>query len=126
MVNKNAYMRTLEAVIAIILTFAFILYIMPSNTFTIKEDTTNILIGLMNNEAFREDAQNLTACAYKSQNESINQILDVELKSYLNYAVCPQGILPELPRKRVNVESLYLTGNYTNTTNKVIKLYYWE
>lgn len=126
MKGKKAYLKTLEVVIAMVFTFAFVLYLMPNTQNTLEEDAKDILITLIQNEEFKTYAVNISSCVYKNQNTSINSILDVELKSYLNYSICPKGVLPVTPRKHVNVESLYLTGNITAQQNKVIKLYYWE
>ena len=124
--RKRAYLKTLEAIIAMVFTFAFVLYMMPMPENTLKGDTTDVLISLMTDDSFRVFAVNITSCIYKEENQSINLILDEELKSYLNYSICSQGETPRLPRKKVNAESLYLTGNLTNQTSKVVRLYYWE
>lgn len=123
--KKKAYLKTIEVVLAMVLTFSVILYIMPITENTPDQDTKDILLSISQNEEFRQSALSLDTCAYKQANVSITNILDERLRPYLNYSICAQGNIPVLPRKTVNVESLYLMGNITLKNNKIIRLYYW-
>ena len=126
MVGKKAYMRTLEVILAMVLTFAFVLYIMPAPDNTASDASDGILIGLIESGSFRESAGNMTGCAYKSDNTTLTRILDGTLPEHVNYAICPKGSLPSLPRKKVKAESVYLTGNITAYDARIVRLYYWE
>lgn len=126
MVGKKAYLKTLEVILALVFTFAFILYILPSHDASVDEEAKKILIHLMDDDGFREQANNLTSCINRGDNQTINTYFDSTLYSYIEYYLCPQGMTPSLPRKKVNVESLYLTGNMTDSTQKIVKLYYFS
>ncbi len=124
--GKKAYLKTLEAFLALIITFAFVLYLIPTPENDVTQDTSTLLSSMIKRETFRVYAANLTTCIYKGENTSINVLLDTELKTYINYSICLQGDIPSLPRKKVNVESVYITGNLTDRNDRIIKLYYWE
>lgn len=127
MVGKKGYLRTLEAVLALVLTFTFIYYIMPSPYNALSDSNDNeYLMSLIDNEKFRGYAINLSACIEKGDINNITLILDDSISSDVNYIICPDGIKPVLPKKKVNAESIYLTGNITDFHDKkIIRLYYF-
>lgn len=126
MVGKKGYMRTLEVMLALVLTFAFVLYILPAPDSTVEKGVDAVLLSFIDDQSFRAEAFNITSCINKGDATALNSLLDNSLPQGINYAICPEGTLPTLPRKKVNAQSIYFAGNITNSTNKIIRLYYWE
>lgn len=127
MVGKKGYLRILESMFALVITFSFILYIMPSDEIELKDKSGKYLLSLINNNDFRINAMNLTVCEEKGNNETIVNILTNSMLPTYNFIVCGGSENPTLPRKKVFAESIYLTGNITDfTMKKIIRLYYWS
>ena len=126
MVGKKGYIKTIEAMLAVVLTFAVISFILPTNNSNDDSSAKKLLFNLAESDGFRENALNMTTCVNKGDNISLNIMIDEVLSDNLNYVLCPQGKKPELPRKKVNAESYYLVPKYSNESSKIIRLYYWE
>ena len=122
MVNKKAYMRTLEAVIAIALTFIFLVIFIPEYTLTkSSEKNTNVLPSLYKNSGFRE-------CVILKNTSCVNQSLSKPLAGYtytFNISSNPSDQAPILPPKRVFSESAFIAGNSSTYKPAIIRLYYW-
>ena len=122
--NKKGYIKTIEAMIAVVMTFAVMTYILPSNENSQSIDAKKILITLSEKDDFRELAINLTSCVNNEANTTLNNLINNELSGY-SYTLCPSEIKPTLPRKNVNAESYYLMPKYSNQEPKLIRFYYW-
>ena len=126
MVGKKGYIRTLEAALAMILTLSFVIFVIPSPNNISPSETGKTLIGLIDSNDFRNEAITLNGCVNKNGNTTLNSIMNPLIRTGLNYSVCKKGTLPDLPRKNVNAESIFLTGNFTNYSVNIIRLYYFE
>jgi len=155
MVNKKGYIRTLEAVIAIILILIFIFSVLPKKqTEELKTpreiDLTSdgILNEVQNNEEFRgcviadlnpnnlqlgEKSAEQCINEFITTNNLISQTLDYNVKvcdtstSDQNaYNFCGEPNLIGAEDKTVYVKSIILSGTLTELKTKRVKLYIWR
>lgn len=125
MVNgKQAYLRTLEAVIAIFITFLFLLYIAPERSVSAAmEENLYVMPVLAKNLAFRN-------CVLIQNVSCINSTIDDNLPNQYNFlfnlssdsTVAVRG----LPAKRVFADAAYIVGNSTLYKPLIVRLYYWS
>lgn len=125
-INKKAYLRTIEAMIAVVLTFSVIAYISISKDDANEYTSKQILLRLSENDEFRSYMLNISDCINKNDNKTLNIIIEEETGQNLNYIICPSTKKPELPRTNVNAESVYLNSKYGSELPKIIRMYYWE
>jgi len=125
---KKGYLRTLEAVLAIVITFIFLIFIIPNNFSGSKQEKLNILNNLIEENEFRDAIMNMSSeCLNKTSGNQANDIINPIMGDEWNYYLCKDKKPEELPRKEVFVESAFFTGNITDYyPNKIIKLYYWH
>jgi len=150
MVNKKGYIRTLEAVIAIILILIFIFSVLPKKqTEELKTpreiDLTSdrILNEVQNNEEFRgcvianleTPGQTAEDCinGFIISNNLIPQTLDYKVKVCDTsitgpnaYNFCGEPNLIGAEDKTVYVKSIILSGTLTELKTKRVKLYIWR
>ena len=124
--DKKAYMRTLEAVIAVITGFLFVTFIItsrsPTDTFRENIDLMSIL---KDNPDFRQ-------CALSSNLSCLNSTLALHYPDFanaygyeFNVTTSPRSAPPEMPAKDIYLESVFITGNSTFSYPRVVRLYYW-
>ncbi|MBW3023141.1 hypothetical protein KY308_03490 [Candidatus Woesearchaeota archaeon] len=121
--NKKSYLRTIEVMIAILVTFLFVYFVFPKSQTPQENEQITVLKVLENNPDFR------------------NCILGVEygcVENYLKDYVPPNYdfvfdisedvdvFRPNLPEKNINTETIYISGNTTEYSPKLLKLYYWR
>ncbi len=122
--GKKGILRTLEVVFAIMISFIFLLYVMPQQTFK-QEEKPSIIPYLLNDYEFRNavSSNNIT-----KMNERISQRMNILYPDY-NFTVSissdPNYIL-NLNHKTVYSESLFIIGNITSERNHVVRIYYWR
>ena len=124
--NKKAYMRTLEAVIAMVISFIFITFIVTNKTSAeIVQPNINLLEILEQNPLFRN-------CVMSENYPCLNSTLLMhypdftELYGYrFNITTDPNTAVSDLPEKEVRLESLFIAGNDTYLYPRVVRLYYW-
>ena len=123
MVGKKGYVRTIEAIIAIFVSFTLLVLLIPTETVTeTRREAQDILVVLKNDIDFRNCVQNDDlACI----NSSIREQLPDSYDFALNISLDEKGQGSGLPDKRVFADSAFLTGNATNSTTKVVRLFYW-
>ncbi|MBI2550599.1 hypothetical protein HYV83_05495 [Candidatus Woesearchaeota archaeon] len=122
-INKKGVFRTLEALIAIFITFLFLLVFIPQQReLSVPETPPNILAGLRDNEDFRN-------CIILKNQTCINQTLDKNLEDKydfkFNLSEDPHVSISGLPQKRVYANSIFIGGNTTNSTSLIVRLYFW-
>ncbi len=122
MVNKKAYLRTIEVVIAVLATFMFVVYVMPTYvTGETPAESVDLLISIADNI---RDCQNISCV-----DSAVSSFDPVFVKRYdyiINISSDPNAIVSGLPRKDIYIDSVYIAGNISNYDPKIIKLYYWE
>jgi len=124
--NKKAYVKTLEAVIALVLSFMFITYFVPIRSETEQRyPDLDVIHVLEQNPVFR-------TCVLKENYSCINStfesyyphvILDYDYR--VNVSTDPRISGAELPRADVHSESLLIAGNDTYIYPKTVRIYYW-
>lgn len=121
--DKKAVFRTLEALIAIFITFLFLMIFMPQQRELAAQDSPdNVLATLADNDAFRN-------CAIMFNYTCVNQTIDSQLSQLYdfktNISEKPDSAVTGLPEKRVYANSMLIAGNTTNSTTLIVRLYYW-
>lgn len=122
--DKSGVFKTLEALMAIFITFLFLLVFIPQQ----REQATrqappNALVGLAGNDDFRN-------CAITRNFTCINQTIDKQLEDKYDFRVniseSQNAILPLLPQKRIYANTLFIAGNMTKATTRIVRLFFWE
>ncbi|MCX8146877.1 MAG: hypothetical protein N3D84_00200 [Candidatus Woesearchaeota archaeon] len=124
--SKKAYMKTLEAVIAFILTFLFITTVIETRSETEKyQPDVNLMDIMKYNPEFRN-------CALSKNISCLNATLERDYPDFaklygykFNITNNPKSAPPDLPEKNVHLESLFISGNETYLNPIVVRLYYW-
>ncbi len=121
--NKKAVFRTLEAFIAIFISFFFLIVFLPQQREqALQQAPPNVLASLADNDEFRNCA---TALNYTCINQTIDRDLDDQYEFKVNLSEKQDSAAPALPEKRVYASSLFFAGNTTNATNIIVRLYFW-
>ncbi|MFO8015984.1 MAG: hypothetical protein R6U32_02680 [Candidatus Woesearchaeota archaeon] len=124
--GKKGYVRTMEAAVAIALSFIFIIYFVPSDSVTEQEDAELDLIGVMEqNTRFRN-------CVIEENHSCLNSLFEryyphvaADYDYVFNVSTDPQQSGVSLPPKNIHTESLMIAGNDTYIRPKTVRLYYW-
>lgn len=123
--NKKAYMRTIEAAIAIILSFLFLTFVIPTHThILVREPDIDLLRIEQQNPDFRECAVNnnrtclasIIQSAYPNFYKSYYFTIDITDDPALTIT---------LPEKEVYVDSVVIAGQGLEYSPKIVKLYSW-
>ena len=122
--NKKAYVRTIEALAAIIITFLFIAYVVPKHsTAGVRESNIELLQFLEKNDDFRN-------CVFDEDEECASLIIEEYLDSKYDFEVSisnnPNFVKLGLPDKEIFVDSIYIAGSNTLYKPLIVKLYYWK
>ena len=120
---KKAYVRTVEAMIAIVITFVFIAIIFPRIQLTgTRGENVHLLTTLEKREDFRN-------CVIKNNGTCVNSTIAAGLPLQFDYkfniSADPNVGAPVLPAKRVFADSVYVAGNASNRTDTIVRLYYF-
>lgn len=121
--NKQGIFRTLEALIAVFITFLFLMVFIPMQRERAQPTAPpNVLASLRDNDEFRN-------CVIQKNETCINQSIGRNLEdSYdfkFNLSDNPNVGAPALPQKQVYANSMFLAGNTTNSTTFIVRLYFW-
>ncbi len=121
--GKQGIFRTLEALIAIFITFLFLVIFIPQQRERAQPTAPpNAITNLRDNDEFRN-------CVIQKNETCINQSIDRNLAdSYdfkFNLSDNPYAGAPLLPQKKVYANSMFLAGNTTNSTRTIVRLYFW-
>lgn len=119
---KQGYVRTVEAMIAILITFIFATVALQENTTGVDIEPTNPLANLNENDDFR-------ACVIERETICIESYLTNNLGGGYSYTYNissdPDVVVRGLPDTRVFSDSLYIVGNITYNDPIILRLYYW-
>ncbi len=125
--DKNGYLKTLEALLAIILTFLFLIFIIPKGLEDSKQENQKTMQNLLTYEGFRNELINLSGCINSTSNNTLSDMITSNLGANYDYYLCKDQKPENLPRTEVFAESLFFTGNLTDYyDSKIIRLYYWN
>ena len=121
--NKSGIFRTIEAFIAIFITFGFLIVFLPQQRDQSQHAAPrNPLEPLGDNLQFRTCIilQNTTCI-----NQSIGKNVPDTYSYVFNLSDNPNAVVNGLPNKRVYSNSLFIAGNTTNATHWIVRLYLW-
>ncbi len=124
MVGKQGLLKTLEALIALFLTLTMLIVFIPRDSVTdqIKEPTGFLPI-LRENDAFR-------SCVVAKNTTCINRTIDDNLEDNFNFVFnlseSASANVVGLPDVQIFSESVFITGNATNSTNTILRVFYWN
>ena len=121
--NRKAYLRTIEVMIATIITFLFVYFVFPKSQTPEEKIKLGVLKVLENNPDFRNCVITL------SYNCTENYLNDYVPKNYgfvFDIAENPDIYRANLPEKSINTETIYIAGDINLYSPKIVKLYYWR
>lgn len=123
MVNKKGFLRTTESILAIAISFVFLIAFLPTNSVTQSSvGSEDILIPLRTNAAFR-------ACVIAKNIACINSTLDARVENIFsfnfNLSTDPNVEITGLPDKQIVANSLFVAGNITQNQTIILRLFYW-
>lgn len=125
--NKKGYMRTLEVMLAFILTFSFMMLVINQPVF-LQKDTSeeDILKNLVLDTDFRNGVFDIVGnCVDQDSGFLVANLTALALEDHSFY-ICNDA-KPTLPKKNVYVDSAVITGNITALLDEpYVKLYYWK
>jgi hypothetical protein len=121
--NRKAYVRTLEAGIAAFITFLFITIVLPQYA-PISDRPVQPLLGVYeNNPEFRN-------CAIEYNTSCVDSFIRQNVPSsedfLLDVSENPTVARMNLPAKRINTESIFIQGNATEYAPRLIKVYLYK
>jgi hypothetical protein len=124
MVNKKAYMKTAESVIAVAITFTLLMSFMSHKSSTQTGELPESFLDTLKDDAdFRSCVQSLqSACI----NQSLDSIIPDSYAFSFNLTEDPNTIVTSaFPDKRVYANSILLAGNTTDSTIRIVRVFYW-
>mgnify|MGYP005857283881 CR=1 FL=1 len=127
MMRKKAYMRTFEAVLAIVISFLVLTFIMQtSNPTETKDIRTDLSPILRDNPQFRN-------CALSNNISCLNNTMQLHYPDFtrvhsykFNITTDPEDAPPSLPEEDIFAESIFIAGNNTYLHPRIVRLYYWD
>lgn len=121
--KKKAMLKTVEALIAIVLTLIFIVLVFSrAPEGGIQKEDIDMLKMLHVLDEFRNcAAANNLPCI----NNHINDSMPKKYDFYVDMSPDPSGQPLGLPEKHIYRESLIIAGNTTHYNPNIIRLYYW-
>jgi hypothetical protein len=121
--GKKGYIRTLEIMIAFVLTFSFVgVNLQQSSIQSNNKNVELVLKQVLEDNEFRNELLTITGnCVKRNENISLTNRLDKYIEN--EYILCIDK-KPSLEKKEIQVQSFYFSGliNNTNSSNEV-KLY---
>lgn len=125
--SKKGYIKTLEAAIALVLSFLFITYFVPANSETeLREPSLRLVKVLEQDSAFR-------TCVLAENYPCMNSTFESYYPSFIldhgyvfNVSTDPAVSGASLPGGDIIAESLFIAGNDTFIYPKTARLYYWH
>lgn len=124
--KKKAYMKTLEAVIAMVLSFMFITFFVPIRSETEQRQPDLDMVNILEqNMAFRTCVLSENISCLNSTFESYYPYVILDYGYAINVSRDPKVSGVSLPTTNVHSESLLIAGNDTYITPKTVRIYYW-
>ena len=116
MVGKKAHLRTLEAFLALIMTFTFLTFILPVNTPTVKTDNLDLLDHFSQDQDFRD-------CIIRDNLTCAKNLIDTVVPSYYNHTLSTSPVSLNVSTNIVS-ESTIIAKDHSNYTR--LYLYYFK
>ena len=129
MVNKRGFIKTLEAIIAIILIILFLSIFIKREGVITKDDEKSTVANSLVNEIQSNDL--LRNCVLNQDYKCIGSYLNKSIKNryYYNFSICtlPNNCaLSNLPKTDVYAKSFVITSNLTKINPSIIRIYLWN
>src|SRR3989344_7066747 len=125
MVKKKAYIKTVEIIIAIVLTTIFILVILPKGAERFGTERPTYLTKPESHPDFRSFAAANSGCFNSSQSPILTSLIERYLPRQYDYTLCIGTRATSLPDKDIQIDSVFFAGNISQTNFRTIRLYYW-
>ncbi|MBI2670870.1 hypothetical protein HYX18_02745 [Candidatus Woesearchaeota archaeon] len=128
--DKKAYIKTLEAIVAILLIYLFIAYLLKDNK--PKQATAPIDIKLTQESILKEiqSSNYYRNCVLINNSTCVNDLINSTIANKYNYAfsLCTksQCYIPITPAKDVYLSSVIISANITDYSTTSINLYVWR
>jgi|GEM_PF-2910895 len=123
MKNKKAFLRTVEAVIAVILTFLLLVILFPQKG--ISEFKTD---NLKNINIIQYDPD-LRGCIYSDNLTCVENIIPNYIPNSYDYdyllSTNPNDFIYNLPKEQIYTKTLVFAGYNQIYDFRVLKIYYW-
>ena len=124
--SKKAYVKTLEAVIALVLSFLFITFFVPAGKGTDERQPDLDLVNIMGqNPDFRRCVMNNNYSCINATFEEYYPAIIINYNYLFNISTDPKIAGVDLPTANIHSESLLIAGNDTYIYPRVVRLYYW-
>ncbi|MBT4351322.1 hypothetical protein HOD20_02215 [archaeon] len=124
--KKKSYLKTIEVVLAAIITTIFMLYIMPQFTGSEnREKNLLVLKDIKTDDSFRGYVLANEGCTYSNENTAINTVIENYLPYAYDYVVCINDKYQDFEGERLFVDTYYMSANLTVFRPKTVRLYYW-
>ncbi|PIN69938.1 hypothetical protein COV93_03490 [Candidatus Woesearchaeota archaeon CG11_big_fil_rev_8_21_14_0_20_43_8] len=120
--SKKGFVKTIEVIIAIVMSFVFLVLILPTETQKSYQESLQILPSFADDDEFRN-------CVIGLNDGCISQFIDPLMPPYLGYEILittdPDEMI-NIADRQVQVETHIFAGNITTFSPTVLKLFYWE
>lgn len=120
--DKKGFMKTVEVFMAVLVTFGFILAVLPKDVPDLDDQSIFRLKNLDIDDNFRN-------CVIRSDTACINATIDLlfEGRFLYDYEIYDAGDTPTLfvDENEVRTYSWFYAGNFTSYDPKTFKLFYW-
>ncbi len=125
--DKRGFVKTIEVIFAIVITFIFLVYVVPDRFISRpKEQTFDYLAPLEMNPQFREEVLNRAEGCYTDDNTTMTLLVDEMVPQAFNYTLCvsedPFYLGEELPSAKVSANSFVISNS---SETRVVRLFYW-
>jgi hypothetical protein len=120
---KKAFIKTIEILLVIVFTTIFLMALLQQQFSPSLDENKNYLSELEENQDFRAYLSQNTGC-FDSESTNSGYIRQY-LPQRFDYTLCIGASPDSLPNKEVYVNSMFFSGNMTETQLKKIRLYYW-
>jgi len=120
--SKLAFLRTVEAVIAIGLMFIFLAAMTPVPQSSVNRDVIHSLSVLEHDNAFRNCVLSDADCVY----DYVDPFIPDKYAYNITISSDPNYMLDSLPKdKYISSDSVLIAGNSTFYNATVVRVYYW-
>lgn len=124
--KKKGYLKTIEVVLAAVITSIFLLYIMPQ--FTGSEDQNEgfeILKEIRSDEDLRGFVLTNIGCYNSTESNTLNTKIQEHLPESYSYVICIDDIYSDFVGDRLFIDSIYIASNLSIYKPRILRLYYW-
>ena len=121
--NRKAYLRTIEVMIAILVTFLFVYYVFPKSQTPQESENLGILNVLEKSPDFRNC---VIIPDYNCTESYLRSYMPKNYDFVFDISENPGVVRANLPEKNINTETVYIAGNISAYAPKIVSLYYWR